>query len=124
MAGGQAADMSEEVPPTDLLPLFFTTALVVYVLAMGSADLARSIIRTAALACSSFCLAVWGAAALSYQSWGQPVIDEFYATALMARVLGIPATGWLLILGAGVALALGLREVARLRARRRSENVG
>jgi hypothetical protein len=65
------------MPATDLLPLLFTTALVVYVLAMGSADLARSIIRTGALACAAFCLAVWGVAALSYNSWGQPVIDEF-----------------------------------------------
>ena len=31
--------MTEEIPPTDLLPLLFTTALVVYVLASGSADL-------------------------------------------------------------------------------------
>src|SRR3546814_16168481 len=33
---GDGAAMTDEVPPTDLLPLVFTTALVVYVLALGS----------------------------------------------------------------------------------------
>src|SRR3546814_14513098 len=77
--------MTDEVPPTDLLPLVFTTALVVYVLALGSVDLARSVIRIGAMTCAAFCLAVWGAAALDHASWGEPVIQEFYATALLAR---------------------------------------
>src|SRR3546814_2984220 len=80
--------MTDEVPPTDLLPLVFTTALVVYVLALGSVDLARSVIRIGAMTCAAFCLAVWGAAALDHASWGEPVIQEFYATALLARHLG------------------------------------
>src|SRR3546814_11040080 len=33
---GDGAAMTDEVPPTELLPLVFTTALVVYVLALGS----------------------------------------------------------------------------------------
>src|SRR3546814_14247499 len=61
---GDGAAMTDEVPPTDLLPLVFTTALVVYVLALGSVDLARSVIRIGAMTCAAFCLAVWGAAAL------------------------------------------------------------
>ena len=116
--------MSEEVPPTDLLPLLFTTALVVYVLAMGSADLARSLIRTFALAAMTFCLAVWGLAALSYETWGKPVIDEFYATALVARHAGTSGAGWLLLLLAVVPLFFMLRETRRLLARRRREHAG
>jgi len=105
----------DEVPPTDLLPLVFTTALVVYVLAMGSIDLARSVIRITALVCAALCLAVWGAAALNYASWGGPVIDEFYATALLRRTLSATVAGWLLV---GLALALlawALREFRRFR---------
>ena len=116
--------MSEEMPATDLLPLFFTTALVVYVLAMGSADLARSLIRTAALVCAVFCLSVWGAAALSYGTWGKPVIEEFYATALIARFAGTTGAGWLLLGLAVIPLILALRELRRLRARSRSEHAG
>src|SRR3546814_1125309 len=97
--------MTDEVPPTDLLPLLFTTALVVYVLAMGSADLARSIIRIGALTAAAFCLAVWAAATLQYASWGAPVIDEFYATAILLRYLGGTATAWLLILLAEIGRA-------------------
>jgi len=110
--------VSDEVPPTDLLPLLFTTALVVYVLVMGNIDLARTIIRVGALLCASFCLFVWGAAALSYAGWGQPVIDEFYATQFIALRLGTLATGWLL-LALGVApVVAALREVRRLKTAR------
>ena len=110
--------MSEEVPPTDLLPLLFTTALVVYLLAMGSADLARSIIRIGALLSAAFCLAVWGAAALNYATWGQAVIDEFYATALLAHTLDAAPTGALLfLLGIGGLLGAA-RETRRLKLRR------
>jgi hypothetical protein len=113
--------MSEEVPPTDLLPLLFTTALVVYVLAMGSADLARSVIRIGALTCAAFCLAVWGAAALNYATWGQPVIDEFYATAILAHYLDtVPTGGLLFLLAVGVLLAAA-REIWRLKLRRLSD---
>ncbi|MGF1631639.1 MAG: hypothetical protein ACFCUT_19360 [Kiloniellaceae bacterium] len=107
--------MSDEVPPTDLLPLLFTTALVVYVLAMGSADLARSIIRVSALFCAAFCLAVWGAAALSYATWGQPVIEDFYATAILARKLGMIGAGWLLLLLALGPFVFALRAIRRLK---------
>lgn len=113
--------MTEEVPPTDLLPLLFTTALVVYVLAMGSADLARTVIRIGALTSAAFCLAVWGAAALNYATWGQPVIDEFYATAVLDRTLDSLPTGWLLMLLAVVMLLLAAREIWRLKLRRLSD---
>jgi len=106
--------VTEEVPATDLLPLLFTTALVVYVLVMGNGDLARSVIRLGALLCAALCLAVWGAAALSYGGWGQPVIEEFYATNLLARYLGTPATGWLLIVLALFSIVVALRELRRL----------
>lgn len=107
--------MSDEVPPTDLLPLLFTTALVVYVLAMGSADLARSIIRIGALTAAAFCVAVWAAAALQYATWGAPVIDEFYGTAILARYLDTPGTAWLLFLVAVALLLLAAREIWRLK---------
>lgn len=113
--------MTEEVPPIDLLPLLFTTALVVYVLAMGSADLARSIIRIGALTGAAFCLAVWGAAALHYASWGQPVIEEFYATAILAHYLDLLPTAWLLVLLAVGLLLLAAREIWRLKLRRLSD---
>jgi len=110
--------LNDEVPPTDLLPLLFTTALVVYVLVMGNIDLARTVIRVGALLCASFCLFVWGAAALSYAEWGGPVIEEFYATQFIALRLGAPATGWLL-LALGVApVVVALREVRRLKTAR------
>lgn len=110
--------MSEEVMAVDLLPLLFTTALVVYVLAMGSADLARSIIRVSALFCVAFCLFVWGIAALAYNDWGRPIIDDFYGTAAIARRLGDMWTGWLLI-GLGLLpTAFGLREMWRLKTAR------
>lgn len=107
--------MIDEVPPTDLLPLVFTTALVVYVLAMGSVDLARSTIRIAALISAAFCLAVWGAAALNQTGWGAVVIEEFYATAILVRSLGAAVTGWLLVLLAVVALAWALRDFRRFK---------
>ena len=105
----------EGVPPTDLLPLLFATMLVVYVLVMGSGDLARTVIRIVALVCAAFCLAVWGAAALSYAGWGRPVIDEFYATAVLARYLGAPGAGWLMIAAVLIPLVAALREVRRLK---------
>jgi hypothetical protein len=105
----------DEIPATDLLPLVFTTALVVNVLAMGSVDLARSIIRIAALVGAAFCLAVWGAAALNHASWGGAVIDEFYATATLFGYLGASAAGWLLVLLAVVALAWALRDFRRFK---------
>ncbi len=107
--------MIGEVPPTDLLPLVFTTALVVYVLAMGSVDLARSVIRIAALVCAAFCLAVWGAAALNTATWGAAVIEEFYATAILSRTLGAPGAGGLLVVLAVAMLAWALREFRRFR---------
>lgn len=107
--------MIEEVPPTDFLPLVFTTALVVYVLAMGSVDLARSTIRIAALICAAFCLAVWAAAALNHATWGAAVIEEFYATAILLRSLGAQAAGWLLALLAVAMLAWALRDFRRFR---------
>jgi hypothetical protein len=113
--------MTDEVPPSDLLPLIFTTALVVYVLAMGSADLARSVIRIAALTSAAFCLAVWAAAALNYATWGAPVVDEFYATMILARYFGNPASGGLLVLLAVALLLLAAREIWRLRVARLSD---
>ncbi|MEQ8326947.1 MAG: hypothetical protein RH951_07300 [Parvibaculum sp.] len=110
--------MSEDAAAVDLLPLLFTTALVVYVLAMGSADLARTIIRVSALTSVAFCLTVWGAAALSYDDWGRPVIDEFYATAIVERQLGPVQTGWLLLALAVIPVVFGLREMWRLKAAR------
>lgn len=107
--------MSEDLAPLDLLPLLFFTALIVYVMAMGSADLARSLIRLAALAAGAACLGVWGAAALSYESWGRPVIDEFYATAIIERHLGALPAGWLLIVLAVVPAVFALREAWRLK---------
>ncbi len=115
MLGSFGAVVSEEIPAIDLLPLLFTTALVVYALAMGSADLARSIIRIVALFCAAFCLVVWGLAALSYDDWGRPVIDDFYATAIIARQLGAYWTGWLLAALGGVPVVLALREIWRLK---------
>src|SRR3546814_3708621 len=110
--------MTDEVPPTDLLPLVFTTALVVYVLALGSVDLARSVIRIGAMTCAAFCLAVWGAAALDHASWGEPVIQEFYATALLARHLGTAGAAVLLLLLAAALLLVAAREIWRLKLRR------
>lgn len=110
--------MSEDLPPIDLLPLLFFTALVVYVLAMGSADLARSIIRVSALSSAAFCLAVWGAAALSYEGWGGPVIDEFYATAIIQRQLGASWAGLLLLVLAALPAGFALREMWRLKTAR------
>jgi len=103
---------------TDFLPLLFTTALVVYVLALGSADLARSIIRIAALTGAAFCLAVWGAAALDRSGWGAPVIAEFYATNFLARQLGSAGAGWLLVLLAVGVLLAAAREIWRLKVSR------
>ncbi|MGF1594062.1 MAG: hypothetical protein ACFCUW_12320 [Kiloniellaceae bacterium] len=111
--------MIEEVSPIDLLPLIFTTALVVFALAMGSADLARTAIRVAALACAALCLAVWGAALLSLAfwdaAWGEAAVAEFYATAFLARLLGLPGAGVLLSVLALAMLALALRELWRRR---------
>lgn len=110
--------MSENLVPLELLPLLFITALLVYVMAMGSADLARSLIRLAALATGAVCLGGWGVAALSYESWGQPVIDEFYATAIIERHIGALRTGWLLMALAVVPAAFALREAWRLKTTR------
>lgn len=111
--------MSEELPPPlDLLPLLFFTALMVYALAMGSADLARSIIRVSALAAATLCLAVWGVAALSYDAWGRPTIDEFYGTALLQRRLGPEMTGVLLLGLAVLPLLFAVREMWRLKTAR------
>lgn len=111
--------MIEEMVAIDLLPLVFTTALVVYALAMGSADLARTTIRVAALACAALCLAVWSAALLSLAfwdaGWGEAAIAEFYATAFLARLLGLPGAGVLLSVLAVAMLALALRELQRRR---------
>ena len=110
--------MTDEIPPIDLLPLLFTTALVVYVLAFGSADLARSLIRIGALTGAAFCLAVWGAAALDPLGWGGPVIQEFYATDILTRWLGHAAAAALLVALAIALLALAAREVWRLKVAR------
>jgi len=110
--------VTEEIPAIDLLPLLFTTAIVVYVLAMGSADLARSVIRVSALFCAAFCLAVWGVAALSDDDWGRSVIDDFYATAIIQHYLGAAWTGRLLIALALPPIVAGLREVWRLKTAR------
>jgi uncharacterized membrane protein YraQ (UPF0718 family) len=110
--------VTDEIPPIDLLPLLFTTALVVYVLAFGSADLARSLIRIGALTGAAFCLAVWGAAALNFMGWGGPVIQEFYATDILTRWLGHAAAAALLVALAIALLALAAREVWRLKVER------
>ena len=110
--------MTDEVPPTDLLPLVFTTALVVYVLALGTIDLARTVIRIGALTGAAFCLAVWGAAAANHASWGAPVIEEFYATAILVRYLGTPGTAALLVLLAVALLLAAARETWRLKVAR------
>jgi len=110
--------VTDEIPPTDLLPLLFTTALVVYVLAFGSADLARTIIRIGALASAAFCLAIWGAAALNHASWGGPIIEEFYATGMLARWLGDAAAAALFVVLAVTLLVLAAREFWRLRVAR------
>ncbi|WP_193371398.1 hypothetical protein [Pelagibius marinus] len=110
--------MSADIGPLELLPLLFFTAMTVYVLAMGSADLARSLIRLAALAASAACLGVWGVAALSYESWGRPVIDEFYATSIIERHLGALRSGWLLMTLAVVPAAFALREAWLLKTTR------
>lgn len=105
--------MTGDLAGLDLLPLVFFTALVVYALAMGSAEAVRRLIRGAALATAAVCLAVWGAAALSYDDWGAPVIDGFYATALIERQLGAARTGWLLLAMAALPLGFALRELWR-----------
>ena len=110
--------MIDEIPPTDLLPLLFTTALVVYVLAFGSADLARTVIRIGALIVAAFCLAVWSAASLNHLGWGGPVIAEFYATDILARWLGHAAAAALLAALAVALLLLAVREVWRLKVAR------
>lgn len=110
--------MSEGIAPIDLLPLVFTTAILVYALAMGSADLARSLIRLVAMLTAAACLAAWGVAALSYETWGQPVIDEFYATSVIERRLGAFRTGWLLLALALLPAAFALREGWRLKTAR------
>ncbi len=107
--------MSEDLVPLELLPLLFFTAVIVFVMAMGSADLARSLIRLGALVASAACLGIWGVAALSYESWGRPVIDEFYATSIIERHLGALRTGWLLIALAVVPAVFAVREAWRLK---------
>lgn len=110
--------MTDEIPPTDLLPLLFTTALVVYVLAFGSADLARTVIRIGALIAAAFCLAVWSAAALNPTGWGGPVIEEFYATGILTRWLGHAAAAALLAAATVALLLLAAREFWRLKVAR------
>ena len=107
--------MTEQAAALDLLPLAFFTALVVYALAMGSADLARTLLRIGALLCAALCLSIWGAAALSYEDWGAPVIDEFYARAIVERQLGAARTGWLLLALSLVPAGFALRGVWRRR---------
>lgn len=101
----------------DLLPLLFTTALVAYLLALGSADLARSIIRVLALLSAAFCMVAWGVALLSYGDWGQPFIDDFYATAYLEGRLGSEAAGLLLLVLGVVPICMGLFEMWRLKTR-------
>ena len=101
----------------DLLPLLFTTALVAYLLALGSADLARSIIRVLALLSAAFCMVAWGIALLSYGDWGQPFIDDFYATAYLERRLGNETAGLLMVVLGVVPIFLGLLEMWRLKTR-------
>ncbi len=109
--------MTDELAGLELLPLVFFTALVVYALVMGGAGAARRLIRFAALAAAAVCLAVWGAAALSYDDWGAPLIDSFYATTLIERQLGAPRSGWLLLALAALPLGFALRELWRRRSR-------
>jgi len=104
----------------DLLPLLFTTALVVYVMALGSADLPRSIIRVLALVGAAVCLVAWGVATLSYDDWGKPFIDDFYATALIQRQLGHERGGLALVVGGLVLTCVALYELWRIKARRSS----
>lgn len=104
----------------DLLPLLFTTALVAYLLSLGSADLARSVIRVVALFCAATCLVAWGIAMLSYGQWGKPFVDDFYATAYIERRLGYDLGGLILVLGGLVPIAFGLYEMWRLKATRPS----
>lgn len=104
----------------DLLPLVFTTALVAYVLALGSADLPRSVIRVMALLCAAFCLVAWGIASLSYHDWGQPFIDDFYATAVIERRLGNEGAGLTLVLVALLPTCIALFEMWRIKTRRSS----
>src|SRR3546814_18393869 len=72
------------------------------------------------MTCAAFCLAVWGAAALDHASWGEPVIQEFYATALLARHLGTAGAAVLLLLLAAALLLVAAREIWRLKLRRLS----
>ena len=104
----------------DLLPLVFTTALVAYALALGSADLPRSVIRVLALLCAAFCLVAWGVAALSYHDWGKPFIDDFYATAVIERRLGNERGGLVLVLAGLLPTCVALFEMWRLKTRRSS----
>ncbi|WP_422367704.1 hypothetical protein [Pelagibius sp.] len=101
----------------DLLPLLFTTALVAYLLALGSADLARSIIRVLALLSAAFCMVAWSVALLSYGEWGQPVIDDFYATSYLESRLGSEPAGLLLLALGVVPICMGLFEMWRLKTR-------
>ena len=101
----------------DLLPLLFTTALVAYLLALGSADLARTVIRVMALLSAAFCVVAWGIAMLSYGDWGQPFIDDFYATAYIERRLGHEPGGLLLLVLGVVPICLALFEMWRLKTR-------
>jgi len=105
----------------DLLPLLFFTALIVYALAMGSVDLTRTVIRATALACAAFCLLIWGLAVLSYDTWGSPAIDDFYATALLLRHLDARYSGWALIGLAFLAVAFAFAELWRRRTARQQE---
>ena len=105
----------------EILPLFFITAMVAYVLALGSLDLARTTIRVLTLFCAAFCLVAWGIACLRYEDWGRPVIDEFYATALIVRRLDPETAGLAFILGALVPVCFGLFEMWRLKVTRSAQ---
>ena len=97
----------------DLLPLLFTTALIAYVLALGSVDLPRMVIRVVALICVAACLIAWGLAMLSYADWGKPYVDDFYATALIERSLGHEPGGLVLVLAGLLPVCMALYELWR-----------
>lgn len=113
--------MTEDAAALDLLPLLFFTALIVYVLAMGSVDLARTIIRATALASVAFCLLIWGLAAFAYDTWGGPVVDDFYATAVLLGHLDARQGGWALIGLALLTVAFAGRALWRNRSARQEE---
>ena len=113
--------MTEGAELLDLLPLLFFTALIVYALALGSLDLPRTAIRATAMVAAAFCLALWGLAALAYDAWGGPVIDDFYATDVLRRQVGAQSGGWLLLALAVLPLAFAFADLWRRRNARQQE---